>query len=942
MLRSFAVALLAALSLVAFATTAQADDDFFVVPLRDLELTEGKWNTADPDEASWRTTWRRREIARPYVVVQGAGEGYWSHPNDVINLTGDVATWGSVAVRRPHTEADVVGTFFYPLRDYSRFESVKFKIPAAKAAGDRRDDFLEAKIGHYSRLQNQNLPGAAWFRHQVRSATLERYGKIDDETRNRNNFSSFQPWNNLDDTFSLFAGSRAISENLQLDRVLPAARADETQVRLADLKGITIDEIDWSRYLEGKQPKLDKLAAYVPADQHVVFFPTFDAAMKLADEAELQGTPLLEAAEPQSQDYNVVGRYQRQIGLKTTALGRMLGPQVINSVAVTGGDPYFRIGTDLAVIFEARDVTTLKTMLLGQITLNTSGEKNLSTSQGQVIIDGHAVDYQEWRTPDRAISSYMAAYGDVVAVTNSLVQLKRLVETHQGGPATIASLPEYKFFRERYKLGDAGETAFVFISDPTIRRWCSPRWRIGDSRRMRDVAVLSELQAEHLPELAAGDVKPQAIRTDLRLSVSGDVALGVDGVYAKSVGSLNFMTPINELPLEHVTKSEADAYDRWRDGYQRNFSWAFDPIGLRFTIDDAQLAADLTVMPLIDNTEYRDLIAISRGSKLAPTSGDPHGAPFHVALAINKESARLKEWAGIASSFVPQLKVDPLSWLGDSVAFYVDASPLWGELEKLKTDKEREEFFKNHVSELPVAVRFDVSSAFKATAFLAGVRGFIEGAGPGMTSWETREVDGESYVRIAPTAKAVRADRPESKIAVYYALTADSLTITLSEDLIKQSLARSKRRAAPSAEQDATKPSDAAIAWLGENLCLEMGDLAIQALAIISRDEYRTKMQTLSWGNLPTLNEWRRLYPNQDPLKLHERLWGAKLLCPGGGEYVWNEKWQTMESSVYGNPAEPKPGPDAPPQIKQFQQLRFGLTFEEQGLRARGQMVRRK
>ena len=69
MLRSFAVALLAALSLVAFATTAQADDDFFVVPLRDLELTEGKWNTADPDEASWRTTWRRREIARPYVVV---------------------------------------------------------------------------------------------------------------------------------------------------------------------------------------------------------------------------------------------------------------------------------------------------------------------------------------------------------------------------------------------------------------------------------------------------------------------------------------------------------------------------------------------------------------------------------------------------------------------------------------------------------------------------------------------------------------------------------------------------------------------------------------------------------------------------------------------------------------------------------------------------------
>jgi hypothetical protein len=63
-------------------------------------------------------------------------------------------------------------------------------------------------------------------------------------------------------------------------------------------------------------------------------------------------------------------------------------------------------------------------------------------------------------------------------------------------------------------------------------------------------------------------------------------------------------------------------------------------------------------------------------------------------------------------------------------------------------------------------------------------------------------------------------------------------------------------------------------------------------------------------SNLPILNEWKRRYPAQDPVKLHEQFWHTTLVCPGGGRYVWNQQWQTMESTVYGHPAQPKPGPD--------------------------------
>jgi hypothetical protein len=43
-------------------------------------------------------------------------------------------------------------------------------------------------------------------------------------------------------------------------------------------------------------------------------------------------------------------------------------------------------------------------------------------------------------------------------------------------------LPEYKFFRSRSERGE-DETAFLLLSDATIRRWTGPRWRIASSRR---------------------------------------------------------------------------------------------------------------------------------------------------------------------------------------------------------------------------------------------------------------------------------------------------------------------------------------------------------------------------------------------------------------------------------------------------------------------------
>jgi len=100
-------------------------------------------------------------------------------------------------------------------------------------------------------------------------------------------------------------------------------------------------------------------------------------------------------------------------------------------------------------------------------------------------------------------------------------------------------------------------------------------------------------------------------------------------------------------------------------------------------------------------------------------------------------------------------------------------------------------------------------------------------------------------------------------------------------------------------------------------------------------------MQRLAWRSLPILNEWKSLFPDRDPVDVHQRAWKVRLVCPGGGTYVWNDAWKTMESTVYGHPGEPKVGPKAPPALEAIERGDFGLTFEEQGLRARVRLERK-
>jgi hypothetical protein len=547
-------------------------------------------------------------------------------------------------------------------------------------------------------------------------------------------------------------------------------------------------------------------------------------------------------------------------------------------------------------------------------------------------LDGQmlGVRYTGLRSPDRRVCSYLCLLDKIVVVANSPAQLQRILQVHKSAERSLAQVPEYTFFRNRYPRGAENELAFLILTDQTIRRWCGPKWRIATSRRTRAAAVLSDIQARNAESIVRGKVQPADVPSEFWITDDEKFSLTASGATSSQFGGLQFQTPIGELEFDQVTADEARLYSRWRDAYQQNWSNFFDPIAVRFATTKQKLVVDVTVMPLIDNSEYSRYLRVSKGARIG-AAGDPHPDSLaHVVLAINPESDAFK---GYASLLTGMMRINSLSWIGNAISLYVDQDPIW--LEAAQVDSS-DQFIQKNYSRLPVAFRAEVRNGLLLSAFLTALRARIEETAPGIIKWETLEYRETPYVKVSEI-KPENAGGPSH--VVYYWTSSESLVASFHEGVLKRAIDRQldRRNSPQNPEAKVAGPAH----WLGDHLCVRLDGQFHKLLAVIYRAHYQRAMQNSAWSNIPILNEWKREFPDLDPLRAHEILFHRQLICPGGGEYRWNEEWQTMESTVYGHPGQPRTGPELPAAFLDYQSENFGVTFEEHGVRARMDLQRK-
>ncbi|TXT18800.1 MAG: Uncharacterized protein FD138_4410 [Planctomycetota bacterium] len=359
------------------------------------------------------------------------------------------------------------------------------------------------------------------------------------------------------------------------------------------------------------------------------------------------------------------------------------------------------------------------------------------------------------------------------------------------------------------------------------------------------------------------------------------------------------------------------------------------------------------------------MLQLASGVKLKAESGEPHDTIAHFVMALNRESAPVQQ----ASRFLAGMMVgnqgtnvgadkplDPLGWLGESISFYADRDPYWAELLKLNST-ERELKLMRDGYRLPVALRIEFRQPLRLALFLTSVRSFIQQSGPGLAKWDTLTHREQPYVKVSSARHGAAGVEELDNVALYYSTVGDGLILTPNEEVMKRAIDRQLARdqnapgerggVSPPTSSPSSRGADAVPlaknldSWLGDSVAVKFDHALPQFFLWFAEvADPRQAAQTNSWSNLPILNEWKRRYPDRDPVEVHARFWNTELVCPGGGRYVWNEHWRTMESTVFGHPGEPKLPEKFEAPLFPFAKASFGLTFELDGLRSRLELLR--
>ena len=161
--------------------------------------------------------------------------------------------------------------------------------------------------------------------------------------------------------------------------------------------------------------------------------------------------------------------------------------------------------------------------------------------------------------------------------------------------------------------------------------------------------------------------------------------------------------------------------------------------------------------------------------------------------------------------------------------------------------------------------------------------------------------------------------------------------MTFREDLLQQALERVAANAHKGPEGAAEST------WFAKSACLEFSPKLPLFLYGFGEDRFLETALSSTWAALPILNEQQRAFPGQDVQKIYAEAFGAGTLGSGQGGaagFAWNEAWSSFESTLYGLPAAPRQGPTMKSLLAQIERLSLGLTFEQDGLRAKARVQR--
>lgn len=322
------------------------------------------------------------------------------------------------------------------------------------------------------------------------------------------------------------------------------------------------------------ETEVERLAMAVPHECFYARFGSFKSFLWFRDRVDLWGAELRDLAAIRGLDYELSARLQQQLALPDTELARLLGPAVVEDVAIIGQDTFIREGAAVGVLFQAANNAALSASLNAHRA--TSAGSDASVRLENVDFNGFDEPVSFLHSDDNRVRSFYARHGDFHLITTSRHIAKRLLECAVHKKDSLGASNE--FLHARTVMPLKKDSVFLYLSDAFFRTFVEPRYRIEMTRRARSE---SEIALVHIAQLAAkAEGQPHATISELidgnflprgfNQRPDGSKLVSDKGTWIDSVrGRRGSFLPIPDVTLSSATEAEVSAYEKFGRMYQR-------------------------------------------------------------------------------------------------------------------------------------------------------------------------------------------------------------------------------------------------------------------------------------------------------------------------------------------------------------------------------------
>lgn len=378
---------------------------------------------------------------------------------------------------------------------------------------------------------------------------------------------------------AVLTGERAVRETLQLGSIGsgPRNNSNARTEPLNSVERLKVPTHPWEKMLaEVEQASVPEIFKLAPRDYFAVYFE---------DPAKISG--LEDAVRELARAGETVTSFSELLSVRKAVAERLgiqhyekLQPLLAEMVFISEDLSFFP-NTHYALImrFKAEQVSAAADMLL---------PKNVIR---------------------RTISGYT-----VIATSPRLLDKVSQVSTRRA-----ASLHDAVDFKYMLSTLDQRRHGFAYFSEDFLLKIVSPEHRINAARRNAAVERIETLQYALLAYKSLTGRWPTSWKEMVTTGFIeeaddfSDYPFSSEGfVENRTWGSLYSLKALSDVPIRKVSKEEKVDYDRFRRGYSRFWTRFFDPIALSFLLDD-QLYSHLVVKPLINNSEYRQMLEFTGG-----------------------------------------------------------------------------------------------------------------------------------------------------------------------------------------------------------------------------------------------------------------------------------------------------------------------------------------